>query len=114
MRFPSFIKVTRHRRFEMTPRYYDPIKEEIQERTERIKEEMEGREKGEYVPTKISFERKTSSVPNSSFLQILIAAILGSLVIGWLYFGNQIFYSLWLAVPVYLFFRLRKSSHRRK
>lgn len=98
----------------MTPRYYDPVKEEIKERTERIKQEMEGREKGEYVPSRISFERKTSSVPNSSFLQILIAAILGSLIIGWLYYGNQVFYAVWLVVPAYLFFRLKKSSQSRR
>ena len=97
----------------MTPRYYDPIKEEIKERTERIKKQMEGHESGEYV-SNISFQRKTSSAPSTSFLQILIAAILGTLTIGWLYYGNEVFYVLWLAVPAYLFFRLRKPSQRQR
>lgn len=112
MRFPSFIKVARFRRFELTPRYYDPIKEEIQERTERIRREMSGENTEGFRPTRITFERRTSSVPNTSMMQLLIAAILGSLVVGWLYFGNDVFYAMWLAVPVYLYFRLKKSPRQ--
>lgn len=110
MRFPSFIKVARNRRFDLAPRYYDPVKEEIEERTERIRREMKHHTSSEFTPGKISFERKSASIPNASFLQMLIAAVLGSVVIGWLYIGNDVFYALWLIVPVYLFFRLRKSS----
>lgn len=111
MRFPSFIKLPRHRRFEITPRYYDPIKEEIEERTRRIKEEMDGNPSG-YRPSHIQFDRKTKSGPTSSGLQLIIAAGLGTVTLGWLYFGNQIFYTLWIIVPFYLFFRLRKSSRK--
>jgi len=112
MRFPSFIKVARHRRFDMTPRYYDPVKEEIEERTERIRQEMK-EQSGSYSPGgRISFERKTSKVPNASFLQMIIAAVLGGAAVGWLYYGNDIFYAFWLVVPVYLYFRFKKISQR--
>lgn len=111
MRFPSFIKLPGYKRFEITPRYYDPIKEEIRERTARIKREMETGE-AEYTPSKITFERTSKSIPNTSFLQMLIAACLGLLCVGWLYFGNDIFYALWLVMPIYLFIRLRKSRKR--
>lgn len=117
MRFPSFIKVPGNRRFEIEPRYYDPVKEEIAERTAFIKHELAGRsspESGGYVPGKITFEKKTKTAPNSSLLQLLIALVLGLTVVGWLYFGNQIFYSLWLVVPLYLFFRLRKSTRSKR
>lgn len=107
MRFPSFIKVPNYKRFDITPRYYDPIKEEIKERTERIKKELEGSDI-DYTPSKISFERKSKSIPSSSFLQLTIAAVLGLSVVGWLYYGNDVFYALWAAVPIYLFYRLRK------
>lgn len=110
MRFPSFIKVPKTRRFEIEPRYYDPVKEQIKERTEYIRREMEGGHSENYSPGKISFQRKTDAVPNTSLLQMLIAAILGCLVMGWLYFGNDALYVLWLAVPVYLYFRFRKPS----
>ena len=112
MRFPSFIKLPRSRAFDFTPRYYDPVKEEIQERTEQIKKEMNG-EKTDYVPGKISFERKSQSIPSASFLQLIIGATLGLMVVGWLYFGNQVFYLLWLALPIYLFFRLKGRFSRK-
>lgn len=112
MRFPSLIRVPRNKRFTIEPRYYDPIKEEIEERTRRIKEEMENKKSGTYVPGRISFQRKTSSVPNASFLQLIIATVLGGTVVGWFYYGNDVFYALWLAVPVYLFFRLRKFRRK--
>lgn len=113
MRFPSFIKVPRNRRFGIEPRYYDPVKEEIEERTARIRKEMEG-QPTDYQPGRITFERKATKAPSTSFLQLLIAAILGVMVFGWLYVGNQIFYLVWLAVPIYLYFRLKKHTSRKQ
>lgn len=110
MKFPSFIKVPRARGFQMEPRYYDPVKEEIKERTERIRREMKGESAGAYQPGRISFERRATQAPNSSLLQLAIASILGLGVIGWLYLGNDILHALWLAVPVYLYFRFKKPS----
>lgn len=114
MRFPSLFRVPKYQQFEIKPRYYDPIKEEIQERTERIKQEMEGNETGEYRPAHISFRRKTRSAPMTSMLQLLIAVVLGMLILGWLQFGNEIFYyALWLIVPGYLLFRLKSLRKKR-
>lgn len=110
MRFPSFIKLPRYKRFDITPRYYDPIKEEIQQRTERIKKEMKTGEVN-YTPSKINFERRSKSIPSSSFLQLMIAAVLCLACVGWLYYGNGVFYALWLIVPVYLIIRLKKSRN---
>lgn len=114
MRFPSLFRLPQSQRFYIKPRYYDPIKEEIKERTEKIKREMESGEKTDYVPGRITFERKTRSVPNASFLQLVIAAILGSLLVGWFYYGNDVFYALWLAVPVYLYFRFIRKFFKRR
>ena len=114
MRFPSLFRLPKHQQFRIQPRYYDPVKEEIKERTERIKEEMEGKEAGDYRSTKIAFKRKTKSAPMTSMLQLGIAALLGVMILGWLQFGNEIFYYLlWIAVPVYLLYRL-KTLRKRK
>lgn len=94
----------------MEPRYYDPVKEQIKERTEYIKRELEGGTSGDQGSGRISFTRKATPVPNTSFLQMLIAAILGLAVVGWLYYGNDVFYALWLIVPVYLYIRFKKIS----
>jgi len=36
----SFMKIPRHKRFEYTPRYWDPVKEEREDRTRQIKREL--------------------------------------------------------------------------
>ncbi len=41
MKLPSIFRTVSHARFEIKPRYYDPIKEEIEERTSRIRQELE-------------------------------------------------------------------------
>lgn len=108
MKFPSIIKTARYRRFDIEPRYYDPIKEEIQERTERIKNEMKGEYQGEFATGRISFDRKTRKTASSSMMQLLIAAILSIGVVAWFYLGNDILYAAWLGVPLYLYFKFRK------
>ncbi|WP_436517954.1 hypothetical protein [Ekhidna sp. To15] len=114
MRFPSLFRLPRHQQFRIQPRYYDPVKEEIKERTERIKENMEGKADGAYQPSKINFKRKTKSAPATSMIQLGIASLLGLMVLGWLQFGNEVFYyMLWVIVPAYLIYRL-KSLRRRK
>ena len=113
-RFPSLFRLPRHQQFHIKPRYYDPVKEEIEERTRRIKEEMVGRETGQYQPSKINFKRKTQKTPSTSLLQLGIAAMLGLMVVGWLQFGGDFFYYLlWIIVPGYLFYRLRNLSRRK-
>lgn len=114
MRFPSLFRLPKHQQFRIQPRYYDPVKEEIKERTERIKEQMDGQEAGNYQPSKINFKRKTKSAPLTSMIQLAIAALLGLMVIGWLQFGNEVFtYVLWVIVPIYLLYRL-KTLRKRK
>ncbi len=112
MRFPSLFRLPQSQRFQIKPRYYDPIKEEIKERTERIKREEESGIKSDYMPGRISFERKTTAVPSASFLQLIIAAVLGGLLVGWFYYGNDVFYVLWVSVPIYGYYRFRKILKR--
>ena len=75
---------------------------------------MRGKESGNYQPSKIAFNRKAKSTPATSMLQLGIAAALGLMVLGWLQFGNDIFYYLlWVIVPLYIIYRL-KGIVRRK
>ena len=114
MRFPSLFRLPKHQQFHIKPRYYDPVKEEIRERTERIREGMKGQEGANYQPSKITFKRKTKSASSTSMLQLGIATALGLLIFGWLQFGNDLFYYLlWAAIPAYLVYRL-KTLRKRK
>lgn len=40
MKIPSLFRLPQHKRFNYIPRYYDPVKEDIANRTERIKKEL--------------------------------------------------------------------------
>ena len=113
-KFPSLFRLPKHQQFHIKPRYYDPVKEEIKERTLRIREEMTGKENNTYQPSKINFKRKATRTPSTSLLQLGIAALLGLLFVGWLQFGGDIFYYLlWIIVPGYLIYRLRTISKRK-
>ncbi|MEM6831916.1 MAG: hypothetical protein AAF551_15505 [Bacteroidota bacterium] len=114
MRFPSLFRLPRHQQFHIKPRYYDPVKEEIKERTERIKQSIEGGKSSDYLPAQISFKRKSKPAPATSMIQLMIAAILGVIVLGWFEFGNDIFYYLlWLLVPGYLIYRLKQVRRQK-
>jgi len=121
VKFPSIIKLPRSKTFSFTPRHYDPIKDEIAERTERIKKEMaleegvqnDGTQSRHYSSPNISFRKKQRSNNFASLLQLIIASLLGGLVIGWLYYGNVVFYSLFLVFPVYIYFRFRGRIGKR-
>lgn len=61
MKLPSLVKIPKYKRFEFRPRYYDPVKEELEERVEKIKREhnIDGKTDNTYRPTKIRFDRAT-------------------------------------------------------
>lgn len=50
MGIPSFFKVPQNRRFNFVPRYYDPDREEFEQRVARAKREVEQDSSGEFVP----------------------------------------------------------------
>lgn len=63
----SIFKQPRHQRFEYQPRYYDPVKEELDARVKQIKAENQEEYSSEYRRLKISREfaqHRKSSVLN--------------------------------------------------
>lgn len=114
MRFPSLFRLPRHQQFRIKPRYYDPVKEEIKDRTERIARRANSNAEDDYQPSTINFKRKAQAAPATSMLQLAIAATLCLMILGWFQFGNDVFYYLlWIIVPSYLFYRI-KTLRRRK
>jgi len=59
VKLPSLVRLPKHKRFEFQPRHYDPIKEELEERIEKIKREHKAAtgSNPDYVSTGIKFER---------------------------------------------------------
>lgn len=125
MKFLSlFTKAPQHQRFNYTPRFYDPKKEEMQAREERIRKELQ-REQGE-VPdasgpgdyrSRIagSFHAarrrsKTTSEPNAVLIRLGVLLFIVFFLIAFLTWGKAAIYSLLLFVPLYLYLKLKKRS----
>jgi hypothetical protein len=116
-----FTKAPQHQRFKYSPRYYDPFKEELKERENRIKEEL-ARERGEQLDenkhrSRIagSFQaarKRSKGGPGLSATMIRFGIILFMVVffIAYLEFGRPALYSLFAVVPLYFYFRFKKRQ----
>ena len=109
MKIPSLTRMPKYKRFHFEPRYYDPVKEDIQNRTERIRGELKNtsthahREK-----LKSAFSKRARRETSSDFMQLLLIAILLGTIGGWLIDGNVAIYIFIVVFPLYLFLRTRK------
>jgi hypothetical protein len=135
MKLPSLFRTAQPMRFDIKPRFYDPVKEEIEQRTARIKKELqaEGKlpyEEG-YDPENDSFrgsairgaftqgspiKGKTSTpFSNTGFLRLLIFLVLITLVFGYVYYGpDAVYYLLYFATGVLLLSLIVKLKGRLK
>jgi hypothetical protein len=112
MKIPLLSKRVQHKRFNYEPRYYDPVKEDIANRTARISAEL-GFERAANRRENIkaafrSFEKHEKSI---GLMQVLLMALLLGGFVGWIYYGNVALY--WFAglFILYIFLQARKK-HR--
>ena len=106
MKLPSIINIPAYQRFKYEPRFYDPIKEEIDGRRKRIRRQIDGdKRRGTYSSTtrlEGAFARRVPHEGKSSFIRLTIGVILFSGVVGFLYFGNIAVYITIAVVLGYL------------
>jgi hypothetical protein len=91
MKLPSIFRLPQHKRFNFTPRHYDPIKEDIANRTALIKKQLEAEGADEKDIQRIeAFRYRLSGVyghrekmeKKSIFIQLCIAILL-FLILYW-------------------------------
>ncbi len=120
MKFVSlFTKAPSHQRFSYNPRFYDPKKEEMEERENRIKSEI-ARERGETLDSDSHRSRiagsfhaarrrsKASSEPNSAILRSVILLCMVLFLMAFLTWGKDAIYGLFVIIPVYIYFKFKK------
>lgn len=134
MKFPSIFRTANPSRFDIKPRYYDPVKEELEQRTSRIKKELEaegkfgdmddsGRLRSYETGIRGAFSqhqgirpRGGSIMASTAMLRTLIFLILVGGLAGYIYFGSVIFeYLLYFVVLLgvgYAFSKLKNKSRR--
>jgi len=114
MKVPSLLRIPKHQKFHIQPRYYDPVKEEIEQRISRIKNEIDGEKDEDPMQYRLrirgAFGRQKShgrvrKAGASQFLMILV--VTGGFV-GYLFYGNIALYSMGAAIALYYYLRLKK------
>lgn len=107
MKLPTIFRTASHQRFSIKPRYYDPIKEEIEERTARIKMELEQEGeiekdsdspyprrpmlKGSFSAFRSNKPRENAVFNSSTLLRTLLFLGMVLSAFGYIYVGPQIF-----------------------
>ena len=131
MKFPSLFRTSAHQRFDIKPRYYDPVREELEERTSRIKRELqeeglisdeEGHNpqghgagiRGAFSQHRGIKQRQTSIFNSTAMIRTLLFFGMITAAFGYIYIGPEIFtyltYFAVIAGSIYFFFRLRNRG----
>lgn len=110
MKLPSLLRTPSHKRFNINPRYYDPIKEDIEQRTERIKRELKAKERikdsteegaisAYHSRISGSFKRNAQhqNIKSGALRFTLIIVLIGG-TFGYLYYGNIAIYIVLLGI----------------
>lgn len=114
MKLPSFFRTTRYQRFHIEPRYYDPVKEELDKRTEAIRQELSAGKNeidrpGYASRISGSFKvRKSASTGSATITQLVIMALLISVIFGYLYVGNMALYIFALLSSVLIYLKMKR------
>lgn len=112
MKIPSLFRTPRYQRFNIEPRYYDPVKEEMEERTARIKNAIDAGKDGndQYSSSSLSgaFKRGRSKNTGASFTQFIIMLLLAFLIFGYIYLGNIAFYVFVTAASLLLYLKMKR------
>lgn len=136
MKFPQIFRTAQPMRFDIKPRYYDPVKEEIEQRTSRIKKELQAEGKlpsdGNEEKTYSGYDgsslrgaftsggqikgRQSASVHSAGMLRLVIFVLLIGSLFGYIYYGPEAIYTIiYLTGGIALFYfliKLRRKQHR--
>ncbi len=115
MKFPSLFKISRHQRFHIEPRYYDPVREEIDARTSQIRAELRQEENDpdgdfSHSSSRISgaFTRRASRRSGMNMMQLVILLLLIGLIMGFWYFGNIAVYVILILSSLLLYLKVKR------
>ncbi|PRY89178.1 hypothetical protein [Mongoliibacter ruber] len=137
MKFPSIFRTSKPMRFDIKPRYYDPVKEEIDQRTQKIKRELQAdgalpmgddneddilRDygsslRGAFTAGSQIKGRQSSPLTSAGLIRLVIFVVLIGALFGYVYYGPDAIYAMLYLMGgialVVFFFRLRTNSKRK-
>lgn len=126
MKIPGiFTKSPKYHRFEYKPRYFDPKKEEHEEREARIRAEI-AKENGEVHEQSTPYDHrarmkgafqsarkrapKSSDEPNIALIRLGILLLITLLLVGFFQWGGKVVYALFLVFPVWIYLRFFRKT----
>jgi len=111
MRIPTLSRLPKNKRFNFQPRYYDPIKEEIEERTNRIKSELDESSSQSYRENISSaFRRRSRAEKRSGVMQFGFVIVFALIFFGYLLYGEKIFFAFLVLIPFYIWIKMRRRT----
>lgn len=109
MKIPSLTRLPRNKKFQYEPRFYDPVKEDIKNRTEEIKKEREHTRQNDYRKhLSEGFARRQRQDRKTSSMQLVLIALMMGAFVGYLFYGVEAFWAFVIIFPLYIFIRTRK------
>ena len=112
MKLPSLVRVPKYKRFNFEPRHYDPLKEEIKNRTERIKNELKSSADGKIdefaVRQRISeaFVRDRNKTGGKlAGSQLFFVFVVGASFVGFWFVGFPIFIITGVIIFLYILYQ---------
>ena len=117
MKFPSLLKTQTNKRFSIQPRYYDPIKEDIENRTHRIKKihELKKKENVQGADSESSIHGAFSrdsyyKQKGTGSLRFSIMVFLTATAVGYYLYGNISLYVMMALAAAYYFYKKMQSA----
>ena len=111
MRLPTLTRLPKNKRFNFQPRYYDPVKEELEERTSRIKSELDQSKADTYRENiSMSFRRRRKAERKSGVMQFGFVIAFVLIFIGYLSFGEKFFFSFLILIPIYIWLKMKRRD----
>lgn len=121
MKFPSLVKLPKYKKFNFEPRYYDPVKEEIDMRSQKIKLDMEAQRRAgtdDRAQFKAELEqvlnRRATEDRNSTIMQAVFVLLLLLIFTGYLFYGNNVIYGALILIPLYILYRSGTFSRKKQ
>jgi hypothetical protein len=110
MKLPSLLRLPKNKRFNYHPRYYDPIKEELEEKESKFRHQLsEEGKKIRHASISETYKRRSRIEKRSDSRQIIFILAFTIIIFGYIYVGNYVFFSLLVLIPLYIWMRLRKT-----
>ena len=104
-KLPSFVKLPKYKQFEYMPRYYNPVKEEIEARKHHISEDYKA---GENIRGAFRKNTRIGSRKTDLSQMLMISAFFSTFVL-YLKYGNIALIGLVIFMAIYIWYK-RKNN----